>query len=110
MNVSGNPDPQQPSPWAGWKMPLIIAGILIGVAVVIGVIVWATSREDELPYTASEMRNAQGSCEMYVGLGGGGDDEELDCLREDLPELSDDQLRRLDHLIEQAEEQEADDE
>lgn len=64
---------------------------------------------DDLPYTVEEMEDAQYRCQVHIlaEAMSGRTVEEVDCLRPMLPELSDDQLNRLDHLIEQAEEEES---
>lgn len=63
---------------------------------------------EDIPYTKMEMYEAQLHCENSAY--GAGDalagrerdpDAEMECLRDELPELSDDQLNRLDHLIEE---------
>lgn len=79
---------------------LAIAGsVCVAALCVIALVAWLLTRGSDLPYTAHQMRSAQGDCSTEHSVFG---TNELKCLRDALPELSDDQLNRLDHLIEQA--------
>lgn len=55
------------------------------------------------PYSSSELRDAKSKCENANAIGGV---DILQCLRERLPKMSDDQLNRLDYYIDQQEQHE----
>lgn len=92
-----SPNPRRES--SGGKAAAIIIACGLVVAVIAGVVVWfLVSNNDEFPYTVDEMNDAQIECQAQKMAFG---TEELECLRDELPELSDDELRRLDHVIEE---------
>lgn len=70
--------------------------VLSGLAVLAG-----CGSGDDLPYDANRMHTVQYDC-AYRSVVRGSDAGEMQCLRDGLPKLSDEQLERLDSLIDEA--------
>lgn len=88
-------------PPRSYKGPFIILAGVLFVVIVCGVTFWIVkANSDDLPYSAEKMEDAQLECSVAAGMQG---IDEMQCLRDELPKLSDDQLRRLNSLIDEAE-------